>query len=145
MGVAHSGANNLLSFVLDGVALPLTELISNLGVLLNSWLLLVKKMASICTFSDFALAVPTSGPGGPAHCYSYPYDLLSRLLNVLLYMGLSLKGIHKLLMIKNVAAWDFLTFAFWDWLCLFRELCWLPLYFQMQFKGLVVTFKPFMA
>lgn len=80
-------------FGLDVVVLSQTNLVHNLGVLLESWLLLEKQVGAMFkAFQDFMLYT-LSGPRTPSFSHSCSGHLH---INYALYIGLALKSIWKL-------------------------------------------------
>ncbi|XP_061471923.1 uncharacterized protein LOC133379865 [Rhineura floridana] len=129
--------------VLYGVTLPLKEKVRSLGVLLEPSLSLQAQVASVA-FYQLRLVAQLCTYLDKDKLASVVHALVTSKLDYcnVLYMGLPLRTVQKLQLVKNAAA-RLVTGTRWfeHVKPILAHLHWLPVYFRAQFKVLVLTYK----
>ncbi|KAM6466454.1 uncharacterized protein PHA67_012250 [Liasis olivaceus] len=147
-----SVSRSLPSLVLDGVALPQTDPVHNLGVLLDSRLLLKEQVAVMAkrAFAQLRVVHQLHPFLDRESLQSVTHALVISHIDYCnaLYMGLPLKSIRKLQLVQNAAVRAILGAPKMEHAPpLLRELLWVPelhwdlVCFWIQFKVLAITFK----
>uniref|UniRef100_A0A803SZI2 ribonuclease H n=1 Tax=Anolis carolinensis TaxID=28377 RepID=A0A803SZI2_ANOCA len=132
--------------VLDGVTLPLKAQVRSLGVLLDSGLTLEAQVLAVAgrVFAQLKLVRQLRPYLEKSDLTMVVHVLVTSRLDYCnaLYVGLPLKTVRKLQLVQRTAA-RFLTGANYRARStpLSKELHWLPLTFQAQFKVQVLTYK----
>lgn len=101
--LGHAGSWAMPPLVLAGFALPQTDLMHNLGVLLDLELLLKEEVVVVAqrAFAQHRSMGPIPGLVCSAHTHSCPGHLPGSL-----YQGLPLNSIYKLQVVQNAAPWS---------------------------------------